>query len=231
MKEMLFTILLMGTLIVSAAAGDKTELTTEKEKVSYSIGFDIGSNLNRQSIGVDPDVLFRGMKDALGGGDALLSAAERRETMTAFQTKQRGKMEERQKQAASGNKALGERFLSENRGKPGVVTLDSGLQYKVLIEGEGPRPRATDTVKTHYRGTLLDGTEFDSSYGRGQPASFPVNGVIKGWTEALQLMGVGSKWELYIPSDLAYGDRGAGQDIGPGATLIFEVELLEIITK
>ena len=129
------------------------------------------------------------------------------------------------------NKEIGRQFLSDNEGKPGVVTLDSGLQYKVTVEGKGPKPVGSDTVKTHYRGTLIDGTEFDSSYSRGQPASFPVKGVISGWTEALQLMNVGSKWELYIPSDLAYGDRGAGADIGPGATLIFEIELLEIVGK
>jgi len=214
-----------------ALAADKTKLRTEKEKVSYSIGFSIGTNFKRQSLDVDLDVLLRGMKDVLSGGDPLMSTEEQREVMTAFQTKQREKMEGGQKEKASKNKATGERFLSENKEEPGVVTLSSGLQYRVVVEGRGPRPVAADTVKTHYRGTLIDGTEFDSSYSRGEPASFPVRGVIKGWTEALQLMRVGSKWELYVPPDLAYGDRGAGPDIGPGATLIFEIELLEIVSR
>jgi FKBP-type peptidyl-prolyl cis-trans isomerase len=129
------------------------------------------------------------------------------------------------------NKKEGEAFLAANKSKPGVVTLPSGLQYKILTAGTGPKPTATDSVNCNYRGTLIDGKEFDSSYKRGKPVTFPVTGVIKGWTEALQLMPVGSKWQLFIPSDLAYGDRGAGADIGPGATLVFEVELISIEDK
>ncbi|MEE8399182.1 MAG: FKBP-type peptidyl-prolyl cis-trans isomerase, partial [Desulfobacterales bacterium] len=227
----LFSILLTGVLIFPVFAAEKIKVETEKEKVSYSIGYDIGSNFKKQSIDVDHDVFFRGMKDALAGGNPLLSAKEQREAMMAFSKKQRGKMTVKQKEAALKNKETGKKFLSDNKAKPGVVTLDSGLQYKVIVGGKGPKPVDTDTVKTHYRGTLIDGTEFDSSYKRGQPASFPVTGVISGWTEALQLMNVGSKWELTIPSDLAYGDRGAGADIGPGETLIFEIELLEIVGK
>lgn len=224
MKKTLFSVLLAGTLIVPGFVTDKIKVETEKEKVSYSIGFDIGSNFKKQAIDVDIDVLLRGMKDAMANGDALLSAKERREAKMAFSKKQRGKTGKRQKE-------IGEKFLSDNEGKPGVVTLDSGLQYKVIVEGKGPRPAGSDTVKTHYKGTLIDGTEFDSSYSRGQPALFPVKSVIAGWTEALQRMRVGSKWVLYIPSNLAYGERGAGAKIGPGATLIFEIELLEIVAK
>lgn len=231
MKRTFFSILLTGALIVPAFAADEIKVNTEKEKLSYSIGFDIGSNFKKQSIDLDLDVLLRGMKDALADGDALLSTKEQQEALMAFSKKQRGKMEAKQKEKALGNKEIGKQFLSDNKGKPGIVTLASGLQYKVIVEGKGPKPGGGDTVKTHYRGTLIDGTEFDSSYTRGQPASFPVRGVIKGWTEALQLMSVGSKWELYIPSELAYGDRGAGSDIGPGATLIFEIELLEIMAN
>lgn len=231
MKKTLFSVLLAGTLIVPGFVTDKIKVETEKEKVSYSIGFDIGSNFKKQAINVDLDVFLRGVKDASANGDALLSEKERREAMTAFSKKQRGKMQSRQKAEASKNKEIGEKFLSENKGKPGVVTLDSGLQYKVIVEGKGPRPAGSDTVKTHYKGTLIDGTEFDSSYSRGQPALFPVKSVIAGWTEALQRMRVGSKWVLYIPSNLAYGERGAGAKIGPGATLIFEIELLEIVAK
>jgi len=231
MKRTLITILLTGILITPAFAGDEIVLKTENEKLSYSIGFNFGTSLKRQSIDLDLDVLLRGMKDALGGGETLLSAKEQQEAITAFQKEQNEKMAEKQKEMAMKNMEAGKRFLSENKGKPGVVTLKSGLQYKVITEGKGPKPKDTDTVKTHYRGTLIDGTEFDSSYARGEPASFPVKGVIAGWTEALQLMHVGSKWELYIPSDLAYGDRGAGNRIGPGETLIFEIELLEIAAK
>jgi len=231
MKRLLITILLIGILVSPACAEDKTALKTGKDKVSYAIGFDIGSSFKRQSIDVELEVLLQGMRDALSGGDALLNAEEMREVLTAFQKEQRDKIVAKQKEASLENKAEGEKFLTENGKKPGVVTLESGLQYKVITKGKGPKPNGTDTVKTHYRGTLIDGTEFDSSYSRGEPATFPVNGVIKGWTEALQLMNVGSKWELYIPSDLAYGDRGAGDKIGPGSTLIFEVELLDIVKK
>lgn len=231
MKKTLFSIILTGTLIVPVFAAEKITVETEKQKVSYSIGFSIGSNFKKQSIDIELDVLLRGMKDALASGDALLSAKEQQEVLMAFNREQRGKMEIKQKEEALNNEEIGKRFLSNNKKKPGVVTLNSGLQYKVIVEGKGPKPVGTDTVKTHYKGTLIDGTEFDSSYTRGQPASFPVKGVIRGWTEALQLMSVGSKWELYIPSDLAYGDRGAGAKIGPGATLIFEIELLEIVAK
>ena len=164
------------------------------------------------------------MRDA----KTLLSDKEAQEVMMTFQKEQMAKLNENARKLGEKNKKEGETFLAENKKKPGVVTLPSGLQYKILKEGTGRNPKATDTVVTHYRGTLLDGKEFDSSYKRGEPATFPLNGVIRGWTEALQLMKPGAKWQLFIPPQLAYGERGAGQDIGPNATLIFEVELIAI---
>jgi FKBP-type peptidyl-prolyl cis-trans isomerase FklB len=188
---------------------------------------DIGNNLKRQSIEIDPDLLLRGVKDAMSGGETLLTGEEARETLIALQKDLMAKEQERRNQVAEKNKMEGEAFLTGNKGKEGVVTLPSGLQYKVVKPGDGPSPKETDTVETNYRGTLIDGTEFDSSYKRGQAAVFPVKGVIRGWTEALQLMKVGGKWQLYVPPELAYGERGAGP-IGPNATLIFDVELLSI---
>ena len=182
---------------------------------------------------MDQAILLRGMKDALAGSKTLLTDDEMKAALTQLQAEVRTKQEEKMKVAAEANKKVGADFLEANKAKEGVVTLPSGLQYKILTEGTGPKPTATDTVSCNYRGTLLDGKEFDSSYKRGQPASFPVTGVIKGWTEALQLMPVGSKWQLFVPSDLGYGDRGADprSGISPGATLIFEVELLSIQAK
>ncbi len=211
-----------------AYAGEEISLTSQKDKVSYSIGFNIGNNLKKQSIDVSPDLLSQGIKDALSGGKPLLTEQEMSETIMAFQKEMMAKQAERTKELAEKNKKEGEAFLAENKKKEGVITLPSGLQYKVITEGTGETPKLTDFVTTNYRGTFIDGKEFDSSYRRGQPASFPVNGVIPGWTEALQLMKVGSKWQLFIPSSLAYGERGAGSDIGPNATLIFEVELISI---
>jgi len=208
-------------------------LKTQKDKVSYALGANLGMNLHKQSVDVDTAIVLRGLKDALGGGKLLLTDDEARATLTQLQTDLRNKQMEKMKEAADLNKKAGTEFLEANKAKEGVVTLPSGLQYKILTEGTGPKPTATDTVSCNYRGTLLDGTEFDSSYKHGQPASFPVTGVIKGWTEALQLMPVGSKWQLFVPSELAYGDRGADprSGIGPSATLIFEVELLSIQEK
>ncbi|MBI3606564.1 MAG: FKBP-type peptidyl-prolyl cis-trans isomerase [Nitrospirae bacterium] len=211
-----------------ANAQDKPVLKTDKDKVSYSIGLDIGTNFKRQSVDLDPKALAAGIADGLSGGKPLLSEDEVRKVLAEFRQQMTTKAQQMAQQAADKNQKDGEAFLAENKKKPGVVTLPSGLQYKVIKEGTGKIPKATDTVETHYRGTLIDGTEFDSSYKRNEPASFPVNGVIKGWTEALQLMKVGSKWQLVVPSTLAYGAQGAGQLIGPNATLIFEVELLSI---
>jgi FKBP-type peptidyl-prolyl cis-trans isomerase FklB len=212
----------------AAFAADAPELKTDKEKLSYSIGMDIGGKLKQQSIDVDPELLAKGLKDSYGGGKTILTEDEARQAFMEFQQRQMAKQAEANRVLGEKNKADGEKFLAENAKKEGVKTLPSGLQYKVITPGKGKSPKATDTVTTNYRGTLIDGTEFDSSYKRGQPATFPVSGVIPGWTEALQLMKEGAKWELYLPSSLAYGDRGAGKEIGPNATLIFDVELISI---
>lgn len=216
-------------LLTAQVVAEETQvLKTEKEKLSYSIGMEIGSNLKRQAIDVEVDLLLKGLRDGFSGAKTLLTEQEARQILTAFQKEMVAKQKEAAKVLGEKNKKEGEAFLAENKKKPGVVTLPSGLQYKVIKAGSGKKPKATDTVKTHYRGTLIDGTEFDSSYRRGEPATFPVNGVIRGWTEALQLMEEGAKWQLFIPSHLAYGERGAGPLIGPNATLIFEVELLSV---
>lgn len=241
--------LLAGTAATQAGKGQKTPpkkaasaatspspaspdspLKTQKDKVSYAIGMQVANNLNRQSLDVDPDVLLKGLKDEMAG-KSLMTDAEAHTTMSQVFAELRAKQEEKMKEAGEANKKSGEDFLAANKTKQGVVTTASGLQYKVITQGNGPKPTASDTVVCNYKGTLIDGKEFDSSYKRGEPASFPVSGVIKGWTEALQLMPVGSKYELYIPSELAYGERGAGADIGPNTTLIFEVELLSIQGK
>ena len=212
----------------AAYAADVPELAGDKEKLSYSIGMDIGGNLKRQSIEVDPDLLAKGFKDRYGGGKTILTEEEARQAIMNFQKQQMAKQAESMKQQGEKNKAEGEKFLAGNAKKEGVKTLPSGLQYKVIATGTGKSPTASDTVTTNYKGTLIDGTEFDSSYKRGQPATFPVTGVIPGWTEALQLMKEGAKWQLFIPPNLAYGERGAGREIGPNATLVFEVELISV---
>jgi FKBP-type peptidyl-prolyl cis-trans isomerase FklB len=207
-------------------------LKTEKDKTSYAIGMNIGKSMNKNSVDIDPNIVARGIKDALAGGKTLLTDDEAKTVMAAFQTEMRKKVEDKMQEDGAKNKKEGSAFLDANKTKDGVVTLPSGLQYKVLTQGTGPKPTAQDTVECNYKGTLIDGTEFDSSAKHGgKPARFPVGGVIKGWTEALQLMPVGSKWQLFIPSDLAYGQRGAGGVIGPNATLIFEVELISIPPK
>lgn len=206
-------------------------LKTPKDKVSYAIGMNIGKSLKRDSVDVDPAILLRAIKDQLAGNKSLLTDQEVQATLTALQADLRKKQELLTQQAAETNKKEGEAFLAANKTKDGVVTLPSGLQYKILQDGTGPKPTSSDTVSVNYRGTLLNGTEFDSSYKRGQPATFGVGQIIKGWTEALQLMPVGSKWQIFIPSDQAYGTRGAGRDIGPNSTLVFEVELLSIQPK
>ena len=212
----------------AAFAADAPELKTDKEKISYSIGMDIGGNLKRGSIEVDPDMLAKGIKDSYGGGKTLLTEDQARQAIEGFQKTLMAKQAETMQKLSEKNKADGEKFLAENGKKEGVKTLPSGLQYKEIAPGTGKSPKTTDTVTTHYKGTLIDGTEFDSSYKRGEPVSFPVSGVIAGWTEALQLMKEGAKWQLFVPSNLAYGERGAGREIGPNATLIFEVELISV---
>ena len=194
-----------------------------KDKASYSIGVDIGMNFKKQNMDLNADALAAGAKDALNGKPQV-NPNEIREIMTQWQ-KEFG---EKQKVMATKNQADGEKYLVENKKKEGVKTTASGLQYKSLKEGAGPQPKASDTVTVNYRGTLIDGTEFDSSYKRGEPATFPLNGVIKGWTEGLQLMKKGSKFQFVIPPSLAYGERAVGADIGPNSTLVFDVELLDV---
>jgi FKBP-type peptidyl-prolyl cis-trans isomerase len=206
-------------------------LKTPKDKVSYAMGMNFGTGLRKQSIDIDPAILARGLRDAFSSGKTLLTEEQARAVLTQLQTDMRKKQQDLAQVAGEANRKQGVAFLEANKANAGVVTLPSGLQYKILQEGTGPKPALTDTVVCNYRGTLLDGTEFDSSYKRGQPATFPVNGVIKGWTEALQLMPAGSKWQIFVPADLAYGNTGAGGQIGPGATLIFEVELVSIQPK
>lgn len=203
-------------LATSAFAAD--EIKTDEQKFSYAIGFQLGQNLKNQGLGdIDVKIMTQAINDVLGGKDLKLSMEEMQQ---AFQAKQ-------QKMLAKAKDA-GDKFLAENKSKPGVKTLDNGIQYKVITEGKGNKPTLESSVVAHYSGTLIDGTEFDSSYKRGEPATFPLNGVIKGWQEVLPLMTVGSKWQVWIPSDLGYGTRGAPPSIGPNETLIFEIELLEI---
>jgi FKBP-type peptidyl-prolyl cis-trans isomerase len=226
----LLAALVFGLLACQDKGPQNIILQDQKARVSYSIGLNVGNDLKQRliDVDVDPAVLARGLQDALSDAQALMTEDEIQQCMTQFQQDMAAKQREKASMEADKNMREGEAFLSENKNKEGVVTLASGLQYKVITAGTGPTPKVTDTVTTHYRGTLLDGSEFDSSYKRGQPASFPVNGVIPGWTEALQLMHVGSKWQLFIPANLGYGARGAGGKIGPNATLMFEIELLEI---
>ena len=227
MKKLLIGMVL-AALAAPVLAEDRPTLKDTKDKLSYSIGLDIGMTFKKQKMELNSDALAAGVKDGLSGVQPLLTEDEVRQVMTTFSKEMTEKTAMANKEAAEKNTAEGEKFLRENKNKPGVKTTASGLQYKALKEGSGAPPKATDTVVVNYRGTLVDGTEFDSSYKRGEPATFPVNRVIKGWTEALQLMKPGSKYQLFIPASLAYGERGAGGDIGPNATLIFEVELMNV---
>jgi FKBP-type peptidyl-prolyl cis-trans isomerase len=228
MKSYLLSLLVLGLLASPLNAQDKPDLKDPKVRASYCIGASFGGNLKRQEVDVDLKALAAGLADALAGKTALTDA-EIRETLNSFQKEMMEKMQAKQKVAGEKNLKDGEAFEAANGKKEGVKVLPSGLQYKVLKSGSGATPKATDTVKVHYHGTLIDGTVFDSSVERGDPATFPVNGVIAGWTEALQLMKVGDKWQLVIPAKLAYRDRGApGGKIGPNSTLIFDVELLGI---
>jgi len=212
--------------------GANVTLKTDYEKQSYAMGMNLGLGLHHQGMTLDPALVARGMKDAMTGGKTVLTEDEARTAVQQLQSSVREKMEAKTKEAGVENRKQADEFLAANKSKDGVMTTPSGLQYKILTAGNGPKPTASDTVSCNYRGTTIDGKEFDSSYKRGQPAQFPVGGVIKGWTEALQMMPVGSKWELFIPPDLAYGDRPPqGADIGPGDALIFEVELLSIAAK
>jgi FKBP-type peptidyl-prolyl cis-trans isomerase len=198
------------------------------DRASYAIGFNFGRQFKQNDITVNNDLLMKGLRDALGGGQGSLTDEEMQTAMQAFQQQVMQQQAEKQKVVGEKNKAEGEAFLAKNKERAGVKTTASGLQYEVMKEGTGPQPKATDTVTVHYQGTLMDGTEFDSSYKRGEPATFVLNQVIPGWTEGVQLMKVGSKYKFYIPAALGYGDRGAGGVIGPNAPLIFEVELISV---
>ena len=234
------SVILVGVLLTAgvAAAQEAPALQTQKEKISYALGLDLGNQLRKQAIDVDPALLGKGLKDALAGGETLLTEKQVKDAIFGLQAELKKKESNRRKgiddsdDAEAGllaayNKKASDAFLAENKTKDGVVTLPSGLQYKILKAGEGKKPTEADTVVCHYRGTLTDGTEVDSSYKRNQPATFPVKGVIAGWREALQLMSVGSKWELFVPPQLAYGEQG-NTGIRPNTTVLFEVELLAI---
>jgi len=227
MKKLIAVALLLSLFGVAVLAQKKGTPKTQKEKVSYSLGMNIGKNMKMQGIEVDQEYLVKGMRDALSDAKAAMSEKDMETAMKAFQQE----MQTKQIYADDKNKKDGEAFLAANKKKDGVITLASGLQYKVIKMGTGPKPTSLQIVTCNYRGTFIDGKEFDSSTRYGRPAEFPVNGVIKGWTEALQLMPVGSKWELYIPSDLAYGEKGSQPTIRPNSTLIFEIELLSISNK
>ncbi len=216
-------------LVQSAWAADQgTQLKDKKDKISYSIGVDVGKSIQKQKIEINPDPFMAGFKDGQADKPTLMTEDEIRQTLMALQTEMLEKQKSDMKEAATKNLAEGQKFLDENKKKKDVVTLPSGLQYRIIKEGKGESPKATDVVTTHYRGKLINGTEFDNSYNRGEPVKFAVNGVIPGWTEALQLMKPGAKWELFIPSKLAYGENGVGQIIGPNSALVFEVELLSV---
>ena len=228
MKIAWYTLLIMGLIASSGRAAEpKPALKDQKDKVSYSIGMQLGGSFKSQGIEVNPDILAQAIKDTLAGSKGLLTEEEAREVLEKWQTDMRAKMTAKATEGGAKNRKEGTMFLAANAKKEGVKTLPSGLQYKVIKAGTGQIPKATDTVTTHYRGTLIDGTEFDSSIKRGQPASFPVGGVIAGWTEALKLMPVGSKWQLFIPSELAYGEQGR-PGIPPASTLLFDIELISI---
>jgi FKBP-type peptidyl-prolyl cis-trans isomerase FklB len=227
----MLALVIIGVLAVVASAQEAPALRDQKDRLSYALGMDLGKQLRKQSVGVDPALFGKGLADGLSGAKTLLSEDEARAVISAFQAELKEKQAQAAKAAAEENKKAGEAFLAENKKRPGVATLPSGLQYKILKAGGGKKPTEADTVVCHYRGTLIDGTEFDSSYQRNQPATFAVNGVIHGLSEALQLMPVGSKWQLFIPSSLAYAERAVGNRFGPNAVLIFEVELISIQNK
>ncbi len=230
MKSRFLALVTLGLAATLSPAQD-VQLKTDKEKLSYALGMDLGIQLRAQAVEIDTDIMAQALKTALAGGKTLLTNEEAHAAITKLQGDLRARQADKMAQAGEKNKKEGEAFLTANKAKEGVVTLPSGLQYKILQQGDGPKPTADDTVVCKYRGTFLDGTEFDSSFKRNEPATFAVKGVVKGWTEALQMMPVGSKWQLFVPPSLAYGDRGVGNIIGPNATLIFEIELLSIKPK
>ncbi len=228
MKRTLLALACLGLLAPTACAQEQPPVQSEQQKTSYSLGYNIGRDFSQKNLDIDPDVLMRGMKDALAGNTTALSEDEMRQAMMNLQKQMIAQQQQQVKQLADANEQAGKAFLAENRQKEGVKTTMSGLQYKIITKGTGKKPGRDDKVTVNYRGRLLDGTEFDSSYKRNKPATFPVGGVIPGWTEGLQLMKEGAKWQLFIPAKLAYGEKGAGPMIGPNATLIFDVELISV---
>jgi FKBP-type peptidyl-prolyl cis-trans isomerase FklB len=228
MKRSLVAITLLILSFGLCEAGEAPEIRDENDRISYSIGHQIGGDFKRQGVDLKPDLVVQGIQDALKGDKPRMTPEEMNKTLVELKRKVTAAQQEERKMAAEKSRAEGEAFLAENAKKEGVVTLPSGLQYKILKDGTGASPQATDNVTVHYRGTLIDGTEFDSSHKRNQPATFRVSGVIRGWTEALQRMKPGAKWRLFIPAKLAYGERGTGSAIPPNSALIFEVELLKV---
>ncbi len=234
MKTFVLSALLVCLWAMPACTGEKEavakkiSLESDNDRISYAIGMDIGRNLKQQQLDVNPKILAAGLQAMLSGGETLLTQEEMQQAIAMWQQEMQQKMAEQNKMLAEQNRQAGLEFLEENKAKEGVQVTDSGLQYEVVEKGEGPSPTLKDTVVAHYKGTLIDGTVFDSSYERGQPATFPLQGLIPGWQEALTMMHEGGKWKLYVPSDLAYGDRQAGEHIKPGSTLIFDIELLEV---
>ncbi|MBL0175062.1 MAG: FKBP-type peptidyl-prolyl cis-trans isomerase [Ignavibacteria bacterium] len=228
MRSITAAVILLSVFTASTFAQDGVSITSRKDSVSYAIGMNIGQNFKMQNIDIDVALLSSAIKAVLTGGKTALNEEQAGQVVISYQQEIMAKQEAERKISGEKQSAEGAKFLAENKKKDGVKVTESGLQYKVITEGTGEIPKSTDKVKTHYTGKLIDGTEFDSSVKRGEPATFPVTGVIKGWTEALQMMKVGSKWMLYIPSDLAYGERGGGSVIPPNATLVFEIELLSI---
>jgi FKBP-type peptidyl-prolyl cis-trans isomerase FklB len=227
-NKALLVVPVLGLLCGICAAAEPVELKTDNQKINYSVGYQLGGDFKRQEVEIKTDMLLQGIEDAISGGKPQLDDQERRATLMALAQRVKAAQQEKMKQQAAENLKAGEAFLAENSAKEGVTALPSGLQYKVITAGEGKSPQKSDKVTVNYRGTLIDGTEFDSSYSRNKPATFGVGQVIPGWTEALQLMKEGDKWEIVIPSKLAYGERGAGAKIPPNSTLIFEVELISV---
>jgi FKBP-type peptidyl-prolyl cis-trans isomerase FklB len=228
MKNVLITVLTIGLLFSVSSAGEKLELSEQRQRDSYSLGYRFGEDLKKQGMDIDLEVYTTGIWDALEGMEPLMSPEEIRETLAALQKRMFAAQQLQLREKAAKNLEEGKAFLTENAKKEGVKTLPNGLQYKVITEGAGASPKAGDTVTVHYRGTFVDGNEFDSSHKRGKPATFQVDGVIPGWTEALQMMKEGSKWKLFVPPELGYGERGMGSRIPPNSALIFEVELISI---
>jgi FKBP-type peptidyl-prolyl cis-trans isomerase FklB len=228
MKRILIAAVLAFFSLGVCLAAEKQDLKNENDRISYSVGYQVGGDFKRQGVELNPDLLVEGVQDAMSGAKPLMTQQEMNKTLVDLKKKIMTAQREGQKKAAEKNLAEGKKFLAENAKKEGVKTLPSGLQYKVIAKGSGASPKRTDSVTVHYKGTLIDGTEFDSSYKRGKPATFRVDGVIAGWTEGLQLMKPGAKWLLFVPSNLAYGERGAGSRIGPNSALVFEVELISV---